>query len=820
MDRRILAAVSSVFVAGLGASAALAAPYASAVSESGGNVSFRLNESADEVIVIRDGTATSLGALGLGSHSFARNGATNYSIVVRKSAGPGYLTMQSPNVGTPLQISDDNNPLVSFFSPRGVVVNQNPANGALFGRIYVSEATGGTTGGFPTPVRSLTEGIFLLNPDLTDAVGQGDTGRTAGIDFGTGGASSPFRIALDESGALYISDWADATGTVYRTDANVTTGGNLLAGQGSPSPIAPSAALNHGSVGGLALTGSLAGGNLTLYTVDEDLSPDGTANQLNSAWRYDINAGPTPYTQNPTQLARDLLIGTLSTGGIYVDLARGKDGKIYLSQTRADGNEPGVFVTSSDGTTPIYNSLADSQARGIDGNPALDGIQDVLRQTRGIDVSPDGRFLAVQATNSDVMIVPLLAGVPDLVNRIALDTFDDVTIGREVAFDAAGNLYTVSSGNEALRIFSPGGVSLTSYNSNGTFFMDPTYTGGAGNYSNADAWLGGVVPNGANQVANFGGTGGAVTVDSPVTLGAVKFDSASSYTLGGSSTITLQGASPSVTSLRGNHTVSAPVRLDQSTGLVANGGTLTISNLNVNPAAVNPVEVYTGGTGVVQVNRVGAQRLFVTSGTTRILPGGTSASTSNVRQLDIAGGATPVAKLDVTNNAFVVDYSGISPHDTIKAQITSAYANGAWTGNGITSSQANNSTHAVGYSEASQLTSVPAIFGTVDASAVLFRYTRYGDANLDGQVNLADFNRLASNFGSTSAVWNQGDFNYDNNVNLADFNRLASNFGLSAAGPEVTPEDWSALAAAVPEPSGLALVGVALLGAARRRRRA
>jgi len=98
------------------------------------------------------------------------------------------------------------------------------------------------------------------------------------------------------------------------------------------------------------------------------------------------------------------------------------------------------------------------------------------------------------------------------------------------------------------------------------------------------------------------------------------------------------------------------------------------------------------------------------------------------------------------------------------------------------------------------------------------RYTRYGDANLDGLVNLSDFNRLASNFGSTSANWDQGDFNYDSNVNLADFNRLAANFGQAAAGPNVTPEDWSALASAVPEPSSLALLGLGALATLRRRR--
>ena len=69
---------------------------------------------------------------------------------------------------------------------------------------------------------------------------------------------------------------------------------------------------------------------------------------------------------------------------------------------------------------------------------------------------------------------------------------------------------------------------------------------------------------------------------------------------------------------------------------------------------------------------------------------------------------------------------------------------------------------------------------TVGPSETLVRYTRYGDANLDGTVNLADFNALAANFGQSGRVWVQGDFTYDGVVNLIDFNALAANFGLSA----------------------------------------
>jgi hypothetical protein len=72
------------------------------------------------------------------------------------------------------------------------------------------------------------------------------------------------------------------------------------------------------------------------------------------------------------------------------------------------------------------------------------------------------------------------------------------------------------------------------------------------------------------------------------------------------------------------------------------------------------------------------------------------------------------------------------------------------------------------------------------ATDILIRHTLYGDANLDGTVNLADFNRLAANFGGAGTSWSQGNFNYDNATNLADFNLLAGNFGNSAA-PDALP---------------------------------
>ncbi len=160
-----------------------------------------------------------------------------------------------------------------------------------------------------------------------------------------------------------------------------------------------------------------------------------------------------------------------------------------------------------------------------------------------------------------------------------------------------------------------------------------------------------------------------------------------------------------------------------------------------------------------------------------------ASQTMRTTSLSITAGA----RLDLANDALVVDYTGTSPLATIRSLLTTGYANGAWNGVGINSSvAASTAGRAVGYAEASAIfSSFPAIFAgqMVDDTSVLVRYTRYGDANLNQITNLDDFNRLAANFGASNTVWSQGNFNYDNVTNLNDFNLLAANFGQAASVP-------------------------------------
>ena len=57
-------------------------------------------------------------------------------------------------------------------------------------------------------------------------------------------------------------------------------------------------------------------------------------------------------------------------------------------------------------------------------------------------------------------------------------------------------------------------------------------------------------------------------------------------------------------------------------------------------------------------------------------------------------------------------------------------------------------------------------------------YTLEGDANLDGKVDITDFNIFAPAFGlPTTLGWEAGDFNYDGTTNFSDYQILLASFG-------------------------------------------
>jgi hypothetical protein len=200
----------------------------------------------------------------------------------------------------------------------------------------------------------------------------------------------------------------------------------------------------------------------------------------------------------------------------------------------------------------------------------------------------------------------------------------------------------------------------------------------------------------------------------------------------------------------------------------------------------------------------------------------------------------PDAKLDLTNGRLIVDYadgSGTQPITDTRNAIIAAYVQGTgphWTGNGITSSTAAaNGALAIGYAEASEVTSPAGGTWTgenVDGSAVLVRTTLAGDATLDGSVDFNDLVKLAQNYNTqvsatTESWWNHGDFTYDGMVDFNDLVKLAQNYN-TALPSEAIPgapvnfgADLARAFASVPEPSGALLAFFAACGVATTRRR-
>ena len=80
--------------------------------------------------------------------------------------------------------------------------------------------------------------------------------------------------------------------------------------------------------------------------------------------------------------------------------------------------------------------------------------------------------------------------------------------------------------------------------------------------------------------------------------------------------------------------------------------------------------------------------------------------------------------------------------------------------------------------------------------------TLFGDADLDRNVDFADFLRLSESFGMPGG-WAEGDFDGNSLVEFADFTSLSANYGAEVA---------AATVAAVPEPTSRLMFGFATLG--------
>jgi hypothetical protein len=382
---------------------------------------------------------------------------------------------------------------------------------------------------------------------------------------------------------------------------------------------------------------------------------------------------------------------------------------------------------------------------------------------------------------------------------------------------------------------------------------------GNGNWSDATKWTGDGVPNAPDARAVLGTLGGTgaktITLDTNVALQSLTFDSTGTYTIAGSGTnaITITGnpASPAVLVNSGNHTIAAPIVLGATTNFtVATGSTLRVTG---DVTATGQTVVKAGG-GSVQFPNLRAAGLFVGEGTVSIATNGTNTGASDLGNLSFAGGTTPTAALDVNDNDVVLR-SGT--FETVAPLIRSGRANGAWTGQGITSSAARtqpNHATTIGLMTGADYHAAAGGSATFDGFTVadtdmLMKYTWYGDTDFNGRVNFDDYVRTDNGFNNHLTGWLNGDFDLNGVVNFDDyvlidlaFNTQTGTLGRALSfldGSDKSQNGMNDAAlrriqdhlrefgndyanhflAAVPEPSAIALSGVAAFAAMSRRRR-
>jgi autotransporter-associated beta strand protein len=403
--------------------------------------------------------------------------------------------------------------------------------------------------------------------------------------------------------------------------------------------------------------------------------------------------------------------------------------------------------------------------------------------------------------------------------------------------------------------------------------------GGNGNWSTTSNWF--LAPSNGSNLIFAGTTQTSTTNNSLSSVGSVTFDNtAGSFTLSGNA-VTISGGitnnSSHAQTINLNLTLSAAQQFNAATGnlvlngTIANGGNaLTVvgsSNTTLSASVSGAGGIakegsgmltlsgdnsYAGGTTVnagtlivAHANALGAGSLAINNTAIAKLQAGLTAPVQ-LPSLTIAGGTTPTATLDVTDNNMVIHNGSIS---TTIAQLKSGLNSSGtlWTGAGIQSSPAAADAAAHGNAAVFAVGAIRnidknsnLIYSTWPASPspdggaaglattdVLVKYTYFGDADLNGVVdNTTDYDLWSNGFTNPGLAatngWLYGDFDFSGVVdNTTDYDLWST--GFAHQGGPLRGNSRSATPVAnvqpVPEPSGLVLAALGMAGAVAFARR-
>jgi hypothetical protein len=158
---------------------------------------------------------------------------------------------------------------------------------------------------------------------------------------------------------------------------------------------------------------------------------------------------------------------------------------------------------------------------------------------------------------------------------------------------------------------------------------------------------------------------------------------------------------------------------------------------------------------------------------------------------------TPSGFLDLRDNDLILDYTparrgrGGTPLQMIQNLINLGRNAGTWANAGITSAvaaanaQHNTTLGAMGATDYMSIYGESASFDgeAIDGSAVLVKYTYYGDTDFNGKVNFDDYVRADNGFNNHLGGWLNGDSDGNGAVNFDDYVLIDLAFNTQDGGP-------------------------------------
>jgi autotransporter-associated beta strand protein len=478
--------------------------------------------------------------------------------------------------------------------------------------------------------------------------------------------------------------------------------------------------------------------------------------------------------------------GTLQLGSANA-LSSGKNLNLSSGTVNLNGFSPtiGDLNLGNGNNLPnrVIRSTAGTPQINLNGNLNFTGPGDPATIEVGINLSAGTHiFGGTTFSNSfyDLILTKPITGTGSIDKSgvpytalTAQSTYSgSTTIGGGILFVATTNALPTST---AVTVNTPGQLSLT-----------PSTTAGqvvAGNYD--------------QTVASLSGTGAVRLGTAKLTVNTTAFTTFSGFIDGVSGRLTKQGTGQ--LTLTGTNTYSGLTSIEAGSISIGNGGTTGLITGPISIREGAALVLFRSNNFTLNGLISGAGQLTVRGATATLAAGQPTAH--RISNLTVLSGA-----LNLSNNDLIVDYTGPSPISSLIAYYNSAALFGNADFGGLPTYLA--------ISEAADLGLTDFAGQGVDDTTVVLKYTYVGDANLDGQVDALDYERIDLGIGNTGVFGTaQGDLNYDGNVDALDYEQVDLNIGNGVGSPLATLEG----SRFIPEPAALAPLAILPLLARRRR---